>query len=85
MGSVSTPVTVEDGAWIAAFSSVAGPVTIGQEAMIAMGSVVFNDCEPRGIYRGNPAQRVGTRRIRNYPGPRRASTDAPGISAKPAD
>ena len=71
MGSVSTPITVEDGAWVAAFARVGGNVTIGQEAMVAMGSVVFTDCEPRGTYRGNPAQRVGRRRIRDYPGPKR--------------
>lgn len=70
MGSVQTPIVVEDGAWIAAFSRIAGNVTIGQEAMIAMGSVVFTDCDPRGTYRGNPAQRVGRRRIRDQPGPR---------------
>jgi putative colanic acid biosynthesis acetyltransferase WcaF len=71
MGSVIAPIVVEDGAWIAAFARIAGNVTIGQEAMIAMGAVVFGDCEPRGTYRGNPAQRVGRRRIRDYPGPLR--------------
>lgn len=71
MGSVTTPIVVEDGAWIAAFARIGGNVTIGQEAMVAMGAVVFTDCEPRGTYRGNPAQRVGRRRIRDYPGPRR--------------
>ncbi len=77
MGSVITPITIEDGAWIAAFVRVAGNVTIGQEAMIAMGAVVFTDCEPRGTYRGNPAQRVGRRRIRDYPGPRRPRREVP--------
>lgn len=71
MGSVSAPIVVEDGAWIASHVLVAGNVRIGQEAMVALGSVVFNDCEPRGTYRGNPAQRIGERRIRDYPGPRR--------------
>ncbi len=76
MGSVQTPIVVEDGAWIAAFARIAGGVTIGQEAMVAMGAVVFTDCEPRGTYRGNPAQRVGRRRIRDYPGPRRVKPHA---------
>ncbi len=71
MGSVIAPIVVEDGAWIASFAKIAGNVTVGQEAMIALGAVVFADCEPRGTYRGNPAQRVGRRRIRDYPGPRR--------------
>lgn len=71
MGSVTAPIVVEDGAWIASYARVAGNVTVGQEAMVALGAVVFNDCEPRGIYRGNPAVRIGERRIRDYPGPRR--------------
>jgi putative colanic acid biosynthesis acetyltransferase WcaF len=71
MGSMSTPITIEDGAWVAAFARVGGNVTIGQEAMIALGAVVFTDCQPRMTYRGNPAQQVGRRRIRDYPGPRR--------------
>lgn len=71
MGSVIAPIVVEDGVWIAAFSLIAGHVRIGQETMVAMGSVVFSDCEPRSTYRGNPAERVGRRRIRDYPGPRR--------------
>lgn len=74
MGSMIAPITVEDGAWIASCACIAGNVTIGQEAMVALGSVVFNDCEPRGIYRGNPAQRIARRRIRDYPGPRRPAT-----------
>jgi putative colanic acid biosynthesis acetyltransferase WcaF len=76
MGSMQTPIVVEDGAWIAAYARIAGGVTIGQEAMIAMGAVVFTDCEPRGTYRGNPAQRVGRRRIRDYPGPKRVKPRA---------
>lgn len=69
MGSVVAPITVEDGVWIASFARIAGNVTIGQEAVVALGAVVFTDCEPRGTYRGNPAQKVGVRRIRNLPGP----------------
>lgn len=79
MGSVIAPIVVEDGAWIASFARVAGNVRVGQEAIVAMGAVVFGDCEPRGTYRGNPAQRVGRRRIRDYPGPRRT------LSTRPAD
>ena len=71
MGSVIAPIVVEDGAWIASFARIAGGVTVGQEAMVGLGAIVFSDCEPRGTYRGNPAQRVGRRRIRDYPGPRR--------------
>lgn len=71
MGSVIAPITVEDGVWIASQARIAGNVTIGQEAMVVLGAVVFGDCEPRGVYRGNPAVKIGVRRIRSYPGPRR--------------
>lgn len=84
MGSVIAPIDVEDGVWIAAFSRIAGGVTIGQETMVAMGAVVFADCEPRSTYRGNPAQRVGRRRIRNYPGPRRPRAARPSPAADTA-
>lgn len=72
MGSVIAPIVVEDGVWIASHARIAGNVTIGQEAVIALGSVVFTDCEPRGTYRGNPAQKIGIRRIRKQPGPPKA-------------
>jgi len=88
MGSVIAPITVEDGVWIASFARIAGNVTIGQEAVIAMGSVVFTDCEVRGTYRGNPARKIGIRRIRNYPGPPKKMTAkrpaAPAEAHEPA-
>lgn len=84
MGSVVAPIVVEDGVWIASFALIAGNVTIEQEAMVALGSVVFNDCEARGIYRGNPAQRVGVRRIRDYPGPRRPRAARAAAEGEPA-
>lgn len=71
MGSMVAPIVVEDGAWIASYARVAGNVTIGQEAMVSLGAVVMSTCEPRGIYAGNPARRVGERRIRDYAGPPR--------------
>jgi galactoside O-acetyltransferase len=37
------------------------PVTIGEGAVIGAGSMVTNDCEPWGIYVGNPARKVGVR------------------------
>jgi acetyltransferase-like isoleucine patch superfamily enzyme len=80
MGTIQTPIVVEDGAWIAAFALIAGNVTIGQEALVTMGAVVFSDCEPRGAYRGNPAQRVGRRRIRDVPGVKRREPQAASVS-----
>lgn len=81
MGSVSAPIVVQDGAWLAAFARVAGGTTIGQEAIVALGAVVFTDCEPLGTYQGNPAYRVGRRRIRSYPGPPRGRRPGPSEQA----
>jgi putative colanic acid biosynthesis acetyltransferase WcaF len=61
------PVTIEDNAWIAAKAVVAPGVTVGEGAILALGSVATSNLAPRGIYQGLPAvlvkQRiVGTRR-----------------------
>jgi acetyltransferase-like isoleucine patch superfamily enzyme len=37
------------------------PVTIGEGAVIGAGTFVNKDCEPWGIYVGNPARKVGIR------------------------
>jgi len=37
------------------------PVTIGEGVVIGAGSMVNRDCEPWGIYVGNPARKVGER------------------------
>jgi len=37
------------------------PVTIGEGAVIGAGSLVTKDCEPWGIYVGNPARKVAER------------------------
>ena len=59
------PIEVEDGAWVGAFARVAPGTTIAAGSVIALGGVVFSDTEPWGIYRGNPAERVGTRALRS--------------------
>lgn len=51
---------VEDDVYIGA-RCVIMPVTIGEGAVIGAGSLVNRDCEPWGIYVGNPARKVGTR------------------------
>ena len=66
MRTLGQSIVVEDGAWVAAFAVVAGGVTIRQEAVVALGAVVFRDCEARGIYKGNPAELVGRRKFRDY-------------------
>lgn len=69
MGLVVSPITIEDGAWIGAFSRIAPGVTVGHEAIVTLGSVLLHDAEPRGVYTGNPAIRVRWRTMRPRPGP----------------
>jgi putative colanic acid biosynthesis acetyltransferase WcaF len=60
-----SPILVQDGAWLGAFARVAPGATIAVGSVVALGGVVFSDTEPWGIYRGNPAERVGTRSLRD--------------------
>lgn len=69
------PVTVEDGVWICAWAKIAAGVTIGEEAVVLLGSVVGSDLEGGMIYAGNPATKVGERKIRDYIGPKRKEPD----------
>lgn len=72
MGRFVSPVTIEDGAWIGAFTRVAPGVTVGREAVIGLGAVLADDADPSGIYFGNPAVKVRERTLRDYVGPDRA-------------
>src|SRR6185436_15011799 len=51
-------VTIERGAWIASNVTIVGPVTVGEEAVVAAGSVVIKDVPPHTIAAGNPARIV---------------------------
>jgi putative colanic acid biosynthesis acetyltransferase WcaF len=61
MRRVTAPIVVEDGAWVGAFARIAPGVTIGREAVVTIGSVLVSNADPRGIYRGNPAELVKER------------------------
>lgn len=69
MGLVVAPITVQDGAWIGAFSRIAPGVTVGRQSVITLGSVLLHNAEPNGVYRGHPAALVTRREVRSRPGP----------------
>lgn len=50
------PITIGNSAWVAAMSFIAPGVTIGENAVVSAGSVVFQDIPPNALVRGNPAQ-----------------------------
>ena len=52
-------INIHKGAVIGSHSCLMAGVTIGRKAIVGMGSVVVKDCEPEGIYVGNPARRIG--------------------------
>ena len=56
------PIRIERGAWIAAAAVVGPGVAVGEGAVLTLGSVATGALEAGGIYRGNPASRVGARR-----------------------
>jgi acetyltransferase-like isoleucine patch superfamily enzyme len=53
-------IIIQDGVWIGWNSTIVGPCEIGENAVIAAGSVVVNDCDAGAIYAGNHAEKVST-------------------------
>ena len=54
-------IRVEDGAWIAANSTVCPGVVVADSAILSVGSVASSNLEANSIYRGNPAIKVRQR------------------------
>jgi acetyltransferase-like isoleucine patch superfamily enzyme len=53
---VARPITVERGVWIATGAIVIGGVTIGENSVVAAGSVVTKDVPANTLVGGNPAR-----------------------------
>lgn len=56
-------ITLKQGAWVGAKSTVCPGITIGSHAVLTVGSVATSDLEEYGIYQGNPAAPVKKREI----------------------
>lgn len=56
----NAPIIIENNVWISAGSAVMKGVTIGQDSVIAFGSVVVANVPPGKIFGGNPAKEIGT-------------------------
>lgn len=52
----SAPITIKDGCWICSSSTICGGVTIGENSIVAAGSVVLRDVPPNSIVAGVPAR-----------------------------
>lgn len=52
----SAPITIKDGCWICSSTTICGGVTIGENSIVAAGSVVLHDVPPNSIVAGVPAK-----------------------------
>ena len=77
MGLDAREIVLEDGSWVGAFARIGPGVTVGREAVVALGAVLVEDAEPRGVYAAIPAVKVRERRLRE-PGAAAAATVAAG-------
>jgi acetyltransferase-like isoleucine patch superfamily enzyme len=53
---VGKPIVIERNVWIAAGATIIGGVTVGENSVVAAGSVVTRDVPPNTLVRGNPAR-----------------------------
>jgi len=63
---IKKPVVIEDNVWIGARASIIPGVTVGEGAVIGLGSVVTKDVPKCAIVAGNPARIIKYRDIQNY-------------------
>ncbi len=49
-------ISIGNGCWIGARATVLPGVNIGEGCIVAPGSVITHDCQPNGLYAGNPAR-----------------------------
>jgi putative colanic acid biosynthesis acetyltransferase WcaF len=61
---ITRPIILNDGAWVAARACVALGVTLGEGAILTMGSVATTDLLPWTIYQGVPAKVIRQRELR---------------------
>jgi acetyltransferase-like isoleucine patch superfamily enzyme len=55
-GVIAKPIVIERNVWIAAGATIIGGVTVGENSIIAAGSVVTRDVPPNTLVGGNPAR-----------------------------
>ena len=49
-------IVIHGGVWLSSNVTVLGPCKIGENAVIAAGSMVLNDVKPNSLYAGSPAK-----------------------------
>jgi acetyltransferase-like isoleucine patch superfamily enzyme len=54
--TIGKPIVIERGVWIAAGATIIGGVTVGENSVVAAGSIVTRDVPPNTLVGGNPAR-----------------------------
>jgi acetyltransferase-like isoleucine patch superfamily enzyme len=54
--TIAKPIVIERNVWIAAGATIIGGVTVGENSVVAAGSVVTRDVPPNTLVGGNPAR-----------------------------
>lgn len=62
-GLIIKPIILEDAVWVCAKSIVCSGVTCYTHSIISAGTVVTQNCDAYGIYKGNPALKIKIREI----------------------
>jgi putative colanic acid biosynthesis acetyltransferase WcaF len=62
---VLRPIRIAARAWVAAEAFVGPGVTVGEGAVVGARAALFTDAESWGVYRGNPAEWVKRRELRD--------------------
>ena len=57
---IAQPIVIERNVWIAAGATIVGGVTVGENSVVAAGSVVTKDVPPNTLAGGNPARVIRT-------------------------
>ena len=55
---VARPIVIARNVWIAAAATILGGVTVGENSVVAAGSVVTRDIPPNTLVGGNPARAI---------------------------
>ena len=56
--TVGNPIMIQRNVWIAAGATIIGGVTVGENSVVAAGSVVTRDVPPNTLVGGNPARAI---------------------------
>jgi acetyltransferase-like isoleucine patch superfamily enzyme len=57
---IGKPIVIKDNAWIGASATILPGITVGENSIVAAGSIVTKDVPDNTIVAGNPAKQIKT-------------------------